>query len=427
MKLPLHLAALLLANTCVLRAESYLIKDLGTIGGSTSYSTAISSSGVIVGSSSVKGDSTTHAVRFSGSGSKNTDLGTLGGSYGSANSINTAGKIVGQTDISEGARYRATLFSNTGGKNTDLGSLAAPEVPANSSAQSINTRGRIVGYAASTSLGSAGILATLFSGTGTDNINLGTLGGSDSQATAINDVGLIGQIVGHAKTPSDQTHATLFSGTGDNNTDLGTLGGNSSYALDINNSGQIVGKASLANSTNSRATLFSGTGSNNTDLGTLGGKNSFATAIDNSGNIVGAADIAGVFPTSHGFIFRDGKMTDLNDMIDAPDVTISVATDINESGQIAAYGIIDGDTHAFRLDPVPPPVIYKIAATASPAAKGRVSGAGKISKGKKVTLTAKPKAGAKFVKWTENGKSVSTSKTYTFKVTKARTLVARFK
>lgn len=427
MKLPLYLATLLLAPTCLLRAESYLVKDLGTIGGSTSYSTAISSTGTMVGSSSVKGDATTHAVRFSGNGSNNTDLGTLGGSYGSANSINTAGKIVGQTDISEGARYRATLFSSTGGPNTDLGSLAAPGISANSSAQSINTKGRIVGYAASASLGSAGILATLFSGTGTDNINLGTLGGTDSQATAINDVGAIGQIVGHAKTPSDQTHATLFSGTGDNNTDLGTLGGDSSYALDINSSGQIVGKASLTNNTSSHATLFSGTGTNNTDLGTLGGKNSFATAIDNSGRIVGAADIAGVFPTSHGFIFRDGKMTDLNDLINAPGVVISVATDINESGQIAAYGIVDGNTRALRLDPAPAPVIYKIAATASPVAKGRVSGAGKFRKGKKVTLTAKPKSGSKFVNWTEKGRSVSTNKTYTFRVTKARTLVARFK
>ena len=427
MKLPLALASLLLASASLLCAESYLVKDLGTLGGTTSYSTAISSTGVMIGSSSIKGDATTHAVRFSGTGSQNTDLGTFGGSYGSANSINTAGQIVGQADLADGVRYRATLFSGTGGGNTDLGSLAAPGVPANSSAQAINTAGRIVGYAASGTLGNAGILATLFSGTGDNNIDLGTLGGTDSQATSINDMGAIGQIVGHAKTSTGQTHATLFSGTGTDNTDLGTLGGDNSYALDINNSGQVVGQASLSSNARSHATLFSGTGSDNTDLGTLGGKNSFANAIDDTGRIVGAADIDAVFPTSHGFIYQDGKMTDLNDLIDAPDVIISVATDINESGQIAAYGIVNGITRAFRLDPAPLVISYKIAATASPSAKGSVKGTGKFTKGKKITLTATTKAGSKFVKWTENGKSVSTSKLYTFKVTKARKLVAHFK
>ena len=427
MKLPLHLATLLLAPASLRCAQSYLIKDLGTLGGTTSYSTAISSTGVMVGSSSIKGDTTTHAVRFSGIGSQNTDLGTFGGSYGNANGINTAGQIVGQADLADGVRYRATLFSGTGGGNTDLGSLADPGVPANSSAQAINTAGRIVGYAANGTLGNAGILATLFSGTGDNNINLGTLGGTDSQATSINDTGAVGQIVGHAKTSSGQTHATLFSGTGSDNTDLGTLGGDNSYALDINNAGQVVGHASLSNNSKSHATLFSGTGSNNTDLGTLGGKNSFATAIDDSGRIVGAADIDAVFPTSHGFIYQDGKMTDLNDLIDAPDVIISVATDINESGQIAAYGIVNGITRAFRLDPAPLVISYKITATASPSEKGSVKGTGKFTKGKKITLTATTKSGSKFVKWTENGKSVSTSRIYTFKVTKARKLVAHFK
>ncbi len=427
MKLPLHLAILLLAPASLLCAESYSVKNLGTLGGTTSYSTALNSAGIMVGSSSIKGDSSTHAVRFSGTGSQNTDLGTLGGGYGSANGINAAGQIVGQSDIADGVRFRATLFSGTGGGNMDLGSLAAPGVPANSSAQAINTAGRIVGYAASGTLGSSGIQATLFSGTGSDNINLGTLGGTDSQATAINDIGPIGQIVGHAKTSADETHATLFSGTGSGNTNLGALGGNSSYALDINNAGQIVGHAALTGNLKSHATLFSGTGSDNIDLGTLGGKNSFATAIDNSGRIVGAADISEVFPTSHGFIYQNGQMTDLNDLIDAPGVVISVATDINEAGQIAAYGIVDGITRAFRLDPTAASISYQITATPSPAAKGSVKGTGKFTKGAKITLTAKVKAGAKFVKWTENGKSVSTNKTYTFKVSKARKLVAHFK
>jgi hypothetical protein len=88
-------------------------------------------------------------------------------------------------------------------------------------------------------------------------------------------------------------------------------------------------------------------------------------------------------------------MTDLNDLIDAPGDVISVATDINEAGQIAAYGIVDGITRAFRLDPSAATISYKIAATPSPLEKGSVKGTGKFIKGAKITLTAKPKPGSR--------------------------------
>ena len=61
-------------------------------------------------------------------------------------------------------------------------------------------------------------------------------------------------------------------------TDLGTLGGSSSYATCINNSGQIAGEADTTNTTH--AFLFSG--GNMTDLGTLNGGESQATSINNS-------------------------------------------------------------------------------------------------------------------------------------------------
>ena len=66
--------------------------------------------------------------------------------------------------------------------------------------------------------------------------DLGTLGGSRSDAQAINDSG---EIVGGSETPSGDNHAFLYSGG--RMRDLGTLGGSSSYASGINNSGQIVG------------------------------------------------------------------------------------------------------------------------------------------------------------------------------------------
>lgn len=86
-------------------------------------------------------------------------------------------------------------------------------------------------------------------------IDLGTLGGPESRASAINE---LGQIVGESS-PADSTqplphHATLWNaGT---ITDLGTLGGSSSGTTGINNSGQIVGWSRLAGDAARHATLW---------------------------------------------------------------------------------------------------------------------------------------------------------------------------
>jgi len=77
------------------------------------------------------------------------------------------------------------------------------------------------------------------------NINLGTLGGDDSGADAINE---LGQIVGWAEVPGHiYPHACIFDPTGHgSNIDLNTLvttpyGWELSYANCINNNGWIVG------------------------------------------------------------------------------------------------------------------------------------------------------------------------------------------
>ena len=70
---------------------------------------------------------------------------------------------------------------------------------------------------------------------------------------------------------------------------------------------------------------------------------------------------------------------------------------------------------------------FVIAATASPSAGGTVTGAGTYEHGATVTLTAKAKSGYAFVNWTENGKEVGKSATYSFKAAADRTLTANFK
>lgn len=72
------------------------------------------------------------------------------------------------------------------------------------------------------------------------------------------------------------------------------------------------------------------------------------------------------------------------------------------------------------------PAQYTIAATATPAGAGSITGAGSYYHGQPVTLTASPNAGYQFDSWKENGVTVSASASYSFSALGNRTLTAHF-
>ena len=152
--------------------------------------------------------------------------------------------------------------------------------------------------------------------------DLGTLGGSRSFASGINDSG---QIVGHSELAGNAVVRPFLYSNG-SMTDLGTLGGSIGYAYAINNSGQVVGTSYTAGNIATKAFLYSS--GNMTGLGTLGGANSYAYDINNSGQIVGASQITS--PTvHHAFLFSNSVMSDLGSGSIA-----SSAHGINDSGQV---------------------------------------------------------------------------------------------
>ncbi|MFZ0035712.1 MAG: NlpC/P60 family protein [Sedimentisphaerales bacterium] len=161
--------------------------------------------------------------------------------------------------------------------------------------------------------------------------DLGTLGGTYSEAYGINNCG---QVVGAADSSGYQ-HAFLWQ-SGSGMKDLGTLGGTESCALGINTSGQVVGFATISGDTSYHPFLYNGSGSMQ-DLGTLNGSSDdFACGINNSGQIVGGPEVDmpnwSISGTGHAFLYTGtGPMQDLGSLEGYP---WSSAHSINDSGQI---------------------------------------------------------------------------------------------
>jgi len=139
--------------------------------------------------------------------------------------------------------------------------------------------------------------------------------------------------------------------------DLGTLGGSRSWASAINDSGQVVGYSYLAGDQNYHAFLYKD--GKMTDLRTLGGTSSVAKGINKSGQVVGWSDNSS--GERHAFLYDSTNgMKDLNSLIPADSGwTIHEARAINNYGQIAATGYKEGvGQHALLLSPtsdIPPP------------------------------------------------------------------------
>jgi probable HAF family extracellular repeat protein len=148
----------------------------------------------------------------------------------------------------------------------------------------------------------------------------------------------------------NQVHAYLYSKG--SMIDLGTLGGATSWSTAINDRGEVAGYSALdSTGEHSHAFLYSKRAM--MDLGTLGGLDSDAAGINNRGQVVGRS-LGVSFAGYHGFLFNDGVMHDLNALIEpASGWTIVSAADINNHGQIAAYGIKDGIGYALRLQLAP--------------------------------------------------------------------------
>ncbi len=95
----------------------------------------------------------------------------------------------------------------------------------------------------------------------------------------------------------------------------------------------------------------------------------------------------------------------------------SISTDIQGNTRVLNTTV---DMGAYEYDPITSTV------SSSNNSHGTVNANQEVSKGSKITQTATPSSGYRFINWTENDTEVSTATSYTFTATTNRTLQANF-
>jgi probable HAF family extracellular repeat protein len=326
-------------------AQKYSITDLGTFpGGTISEGQAINECGVVAGYARF---SNFNSDGFLWKGHGLDDLGALppAGNVSFAQAINSFGDVAGYStdDYPPYLNSRAVLWSR--GNIYDLGTLPSSD---DSQAMGINDFGEVVGFSVPHAF-----LWNEFQGMQ----DLGTLpGGSYSQAFGIN---AYSQVVGLSDAADGNFHGFVWSWFEGMQLLPSLPDGISSSANGINKRGQIVGGSS-GDFTNNYAVLWNHRGqpqageedeNKPVNLGVLPGQGwSTAFAINDNGQVVGwSGFVAFIWSQSEG-------MQDLNDLIASNSGwSLSIATAINDRGQITGQGAINGQSHAFLLTPTSQP------------------------------------------------------------------------
>jgi probable HAF family extracellular repeat protein len=314
-------------------ANHYEMVEIPSLGGWYTEPRAINNHGQVTGLSYFDGNDIEHTFLYSGG--MTSDLGTLGGTLGTiaglrsyGSDINSAGDVVGQSETLDGFIH---AFVYRGGSMEDLGTLGGFI----SEAKGITDSGRIVGTAEDKD----GFTRAFTYENG--QMTALPIDATYARGEAINSLGVV--VAGEFITSTNETHAYVY---GDKFVDIGTLGGGQAYAEAINDLGDVIGYSDLPG-VGVTGFLYRG-GVMRELVPTYNEPND----INNAGVVVGYAHFGNV---GHAFVWdADNGIRDLNTLIDPqPGWTIEVATGINDLGQIVARGSRAGGADvAILLTPV---------------------------------------------------------------------------
>jgi probable HAF family extracellular repeat protein len=373
------------------RFPRYVVQDLGTLDGPYSFSYSLNDAGVVTGGSATatqNGDPT-QAVNnapqtaFFWKRGRLRNLGTLGG----PNSAGAATNLFNFSVVDSETANLSRQGEDVCGFGTNLQCLAAtwkhgqlsalPLLPGgnNSYAVDLNDRGQVVGFS-DTDVYDSDCAAAI------PNVPFRSTAGFQFQAviwepngsvrklahldvdTVANAFGINnrGQVVGNSGVCANTTpppyvtsaHAVLWERDG-TPTNLGSLGGPISGASAINNRGDVSGTSTTADGS-TRPFLW--TPESPRTLLQLNPPGDFPVVVNGCCKTINdRREIVGFmfnadFSQQRAFLWKDGVMVDLNDLIakDSPWVLQSAAG-INDSGQIAGQGLINGEVHAFLATP----------------------------------------------------------------------------
>ena len=328
------------------------LQDLGL-----GYTAAINDAAQVAGFTAT---SPAHALRWSTAGRATPaviDLGAPAGGISTAQAINAVGQVAGTNtpvgpDVNGPLSLRPFLWTE------GLGMLDLKTSPrldfSPVDATHVNALGQVAGASLRITnpffvFGSHVFLWTPGSGIR----DLDTLGGDTSTVAALNDVGQVAGSSTIEPGPSrgpvpPRQHAFLWTAMGGMQ-DLGTLGGRNSEARALNALGQVAGNSDTANGTDlfapysAHAFLWSPSGptaGRMLDLGTLGGEaTSLAVGLNDSGQVVGTSSNNSPDSLPHAFIWTAAEgLVDLNTRIPkAPaGLIVSQAIAISQTGAILA-------------------------------------------------------------------------------------------
>jgi probable HAF family extracellular repeat protein len=345
-----------------------MLTDLGSLAGTNNSSWAFASNdrGQIVGISEngaidpLTGFPEVHGVVWKDG--QIIDVGTLGGSESFTGNINNRGKVVGgalnATPDSFGGSLAIPLFfpvttqqhafSWKNGTITDLGTLGGPD----SQAQYVNASGQIAGQSFTNSAPNSPVTAPGCSTSGIPTehpflwdgtmLDLGSLGGTCGYANWLTDRG---QVIGTMTLAGDTTNHGFTWDKKNGLIDLGTLGGDNSEAWFANDAGEVVGRADFSTSSTYHHAFLWKKG-HMTDLGTVAGQpRSTGFAINSKTQIVGDS-------SENGWLWENGSIVDLNTLV-PPDTGfhVGMAGAINDRGEIVANGLLSNGEHVVLLIP----------------------------------------------------------------------------
>jgi len=255
------------------------------------------------------------------------------------NGINNNGQLVGTTnEFYETGLAPGHAFLYNSSDNTEV-DLEPPPSGMQSDGLAINSAGDITGFL-STGTCSGGNFnptclapfhAFIYQGSGL--VDIGTLGGTYSEGTSINDQN---EIAGVSSVPGSSLNHLFLYAEG-HMSDLGTVAGESFVNALINNRGEIVGSATNSAGTES-SFIYRGYSFARIPL--------VAAGLNNKGHIAGSYTAGN--GSSHASLYKEGRLVDLNDLVDPSLTFLTNASGISDNGKIVASGL---NGHIYVLTP----------------------------------------------------------------------------